>query len=136
IRKVHSVHVTYGERDARMIAPRFSNDLCRRIDPDHDTRREAPSEIGGNRPRTTPHVQQTSASPQKWHQISRRGLHRSPAMGSQNAFMMTVRVQRPFHITTALWSSTTLGCCYALPFDDGHVAIDGEARDSFDLAAR
>ena len=27
IRNIHSIHVTYGERDARMIAPRFSNDL-------------------------------------------------------------------------------------------------------------
>ena len=92
IRNVQPVHVTCYERDPRMIAPRFSNDLCRRIDPGDGTGGDASSEIGGNCPRTTPHVQQTDASAQMWQQVGRRVLDRSPTMGSQDAFVMTVRV--------------------------------------------
>jgi len=54
-----------------MIALRFSNDLRRRIDPNHDTRRETPGEIGGDRPRAAPHVQHTDAGAQTWDQVRR-----------------------------------------------------------------
>jgi hypothetical protein len=77
-----------------MIAPRFSDDLCRRIDPDHDTRRDAPGKIGGNRPQRP----RPASGRRRANTASDRppSSHRSPTMGSQDAFVMTVRVP-PVH---------------------------------------